>query len=206
MIEVLERSADSVVGLRVSGRITEEDYDRILPELKRVIQEHGEVDILCRFDGFKGVEPGAVWKDLKFYAGHVRDLRRCAILKEQEWQGTLSMLFGPLSGIETRVFEQPEEDAAWEWLFRKAEEDRDWKDEDAGRRHAELYRKRIDQLVEDLRGDAKKVRDSQAKAVFEMAAEILVGLGSSFSQYEKRSRTARPEDSASESAESAGSP
>ena len=42
MFQKLEQSSGSVVGVRISGTLTEEDYQHLVPEFERVIAEHGE--------------------------------------------------------------------------------------------------------------------------------------------------------------------
>jgi|SRR5690606_5450958 len=186
MIELMERSEGSVVGVRISGGVTEEDYDRILPELESRIVEHGEIDLLCRFDGWTGIQPEAVWRDMTFHARHFPNVRRLAVVQDREWQGTLARIFGPLTGMETRVFESTDEEGAWTWLQRRAEADRAWTDEDAGRRHARKHRKRIHELASQLRDDAGKLEDAQAKVLFDSAAEVLAGVERSLGRYESR--------------------
>lgn len=194
MIELLDRSENSVVGVRISGKVTEEDYERILPELEQRIAEHGEIAILCRFDGWSGIEPEAIWRDVRFYSTHFQNVRRFAVVQDRPWQGTMTRVVGPLTGAETRVFEGEEEDDAWKWLFRKAEADRAWTDADAGRRHAGRYRKRVHELVSDLREDAERLLDRQAKAVFETSAEVLAAVEKSLSYYERESGSSSDRD------------
>lgn len=190
MFEVLDRSAGSVIGVRLSGDITEEDYERLLPELKRVIAEHGELNFLCRFDGVRGLEKEAFWKDLKFSARHLSDITNCAVIKDQDWQGALAR-FGGVFGVEIRVFEPAEEDAAWEWLFSAA------RSEGQSRRDARIERRgraahrRLDELARDLRAEAEELDDPPARALFETSADVLTGLRTAFQHFHDRSEPAR---------------
>jgi hypothetical protein len=52
-------------------------------------------------------------------------------------------------------------------------------------RHTQQARERLDDLIEHLRADVKKVEDPQAKALFETAAETLGGLREAFADYEE---------------------
>lgn len=207
MIELLERSEKSVVGVRVSGRVTEGDYERILPELERRIAEHGEIGILCRFDGWSGIEPEAIWRDVRFYSRHFQNVRRFAVVQDRPWQGTMARMMGPLTGAETRVFEIDEEDDAWTWLVRKAEADRAWTDADAGRRHARRHRKRVHELAADLREDAEKLTDRQAKSLFQTSAEVLAAVEKSLSHFEREAESSDAEaEAADRSSREPGSP
>jgi hypothetical protein len=209
MIELLDRSEDGVAGIRISGRVTEADYDRVLPELERRIAEHGEIGLLCRFDEWTGIEPEAIWRDISFFSRHFWNVRRFAIVSDRPWQGTLARVVGPLTGAETRAFAPAEEDDAWGWLLRRAEADRAWTDGDAGRRHARKHRKRVRELVRDLRQDAERLEDLQAKILFETSAEILAAVERSLSHYDRkaepRPREERASDGEDDDASSAGS-
>jgi hypothetical protein len=46
------------------------------------------------------------------------------------------------------------------------------------------------QLIEHLRGDAGKVTEPKAQALFETSAEVLIGLVKAFDDYEKKTEAA----------------
>ena len=52
-------------------------------------------------------------------------------------------------------------------------------------RHTMKIQARLADLAEHLREDVKKVDEPQAKALFETAAEVLLGLRNAFVDYEK---------------------
>jgi hypothetical protein len=52
-------------------------------------------------------------------------------------------------------------------------------------RHTTKVRGRLTDLAKHLREDVRKVDDPQAKALFETAAEVLLGLRHAFEDYEK---------------------
>jgi hypothetical protein len=49
---------------------------------------------------------------------------------------------------------------------------------------------RLQQDVDHLRRDVEKVGDPQAKAMFETAAEVLLGLKKAFADYEQKNEAA----------------
>jgi hypothetical protein len=56
--------------------------------------------------------------------------------------------------------------------------------------HTLKIKARMQQLIEHLRGDAGKVTEPKAQALFETSAEVLTGLVKAFDDYEKKSETA----------------
>jgi hypothetical protein len=186
MIEQLSRSTGSVVGLRVAGTVTTEDYERLVPDLERVIAEHGELNLFCRFDGMEGIEPGAIWEDAQFYAHNVSDLARLAVVKDRDWQGALARI-GSLFGVETRVVDPSEEAEAWAWLLDEAEASTS---EERGRRWTQAVENRLGRLSRDLRADVTRMADPRAQAMAETSAEVLDGLGTAFEHYRRQTEEA----------------
>jgi hypothetical protein len=58
------------------------------------------------------------------------------------------------------------------------------------RRHTMKCRARMTDLAQHLREDVQKVDDPRAKAMFETAAEVLLGLGKAFADFEERTEPA----------------
>ena len=56
--------------------------------------------------------------------------------------------------------------------------------------HTQKIKVQMRQLITHLRGDVKKVTEPQARALFEVSAEVLTGLIKAFDDYEKKSEAA----------------
>ena len=56
--------------------------------------------------------------------------------------------------------------------------------------HVSNIKEEFEELVEHLREDADKVDDVQAKALFEVSAEVIDGLRKAFTDYEKKNESA----------------
>jgi SpoIIAA-like len=88
MIDYLPSLPDRVLGFRVYGRITRDDFRELGPVL-RTAAETGEVRIVEVIGPeFEGLEPAAVLEDLKvgleFLIGHRSALKRLAIVTDTE--------------------------------------------------------------------------------------------------------------------------
>lgn len=53
------------------------------------------------------------------------------------------------------------------------------------KKHSENVRKEVQKLIDYLRKDIKKMDDPKAKALFETSVEVLKGLETAFSHFEK---------------------
>jgi hypothetical protein len=56
--------------------------------------------------------------------------------------------------------------------------------------HTSNIKKEFKKLCEHLREDVEKVNDPQAKALFEVSAEVIDGLQKAFIDYERKNETA----------------
>lgn len=117
MLEISDRSQGRLVGLRVTGRITQDDVGRASAHLEKIIQEGGGgVRLLVEVPELAGIAPAALWDDLRFTLSHRRDFERVAIVADQSWLALWSRIAGGLTPAETRHFPRGELEAAWRWL------------------------------------------------------------------------------------------
>jgi len=56
--------------------------------------------------------------------------------------------------------------------------------------HTKNLKEQFQELIDHLREDVGKVDDAQAKALFEVSAEVLIGLQKAFTDYEKKNEPA----------------
>jgi hypothetical protein len=87
MIEVIESLPANVLGVRNKGRVTVEDYKRVLiPAAKAALRQHDKIRLYDELGNkFEGNEAGAVFEDLKV---GIRKLPRCeqlAIVTDVKW-------------------------------------------------------------------------------------------------------------------------
>lgn len=61
MIEMLDQSSGKVFGMRVSGKLAHQDYERFVPLLGKLIEDHGSVRCLVDLTDLQGIEPRALW-------------------------------------------------------------------------------------------------------------------------------------------------
>lgn len=112
MITKLDRSAGSVIGYAFTGAIGREDYAVLVPEMQKVVDEYGAVQLLCDLTHFTSERPSAWWDDLQF--GH--DFRK-KITKLAVVGGGMEKLIAEVSTVyahEVKYF--PDQDSAWTWL------------------------------------------------------------------------------------------
>ena len=115
MIE--EWSGDGIVALRVSGRLVHEDYESLVPRLEEMIEQHGAIRCLIELTGLEGVTPRAIWDELRFDLKHARDVSRCAVVGDRNWERWATAATRPIfRRAEVRFFERRDLEEALAWI------------------------------------------------------------------------------------------
>jgi len=118
MIRLLEGFPDSVVAAAATGQITRADYDRVLiPRVEAVARDHAK--IRCYYEigpGFSGMEPGAIWEDVKVGVEYWMRWERVAVVTDVAWIAQAVHAFRFLMPGRIRVFPSSEKPAARAWV------------------------------------------------------------------------------------------
>lgn len=62
--------------IHISGRLSRQDHEELVPELERLIRLHGRIRILVQLHHFTGWTFGALWEELNFDSRSVSPRRR----------------------------------------------------------------------------------------------------------------------------------
>ena len=117
MIETLSRGSARVFGMKLSGKVLHKDYERFVPMLEKLIQEHGTIRCLVEMTDLHGVELRALWDEVKFDMRHAWQIERCAVVGDRAWEAWMTRLARPIfAKAEIRFFDQAEREKAWEWI------------------------------------------------------------------------------------------
>jgi hypothetical protein len=116
MIELIPQMPAGTVGIRASGKITDEDYRQVLvPALGEALQR-GNVKLLYVLEKDFSYSAGAAWEDTKLWARHLTGWQKVAVASDADWLEHSIKAFGWLMPGEIRVFELDDIDDAQEWL------------------------------------------------------------------------------------------
>ena len=118
MIVRMEEMPANVVGLSASGKVTAEDYEKVvMPAIENRIEEFGTVRILYHLGPeFEGFTAGAMWDDVKVGLGHLASWERAAIVTDHEWLAGATRLFALALPCPVKVFANDELEAAKRWI------------------------------------------------------------------------------------------
>ena len=118
MFELLPQSTESCIGFKISGKVTAEDYDVLLPKLDEAIAATGKINLLVLMGDFKwrgGLEGAKA--DFQMGTQQYRQVERAAFVGEKRWQEWMIKILGPFTRhtIE-RFFEVDQLEDAWSWI------------------------------------------------------------------------------------------
>lgn len=115
MHEIIPENGN-VVRVRVSGKLTQADYDKLIPSWEQMIARHGSMRMLFVMENFSGWEAGAAWEDFRFGREHGKQVERIAMVGEKKWQEWMSKLASFFVSEEVKYFDHTEIEAAERWI------------------------------------------------------------------------------------------
>ncbi len=118
MIEVLQHVPAGVVGIRVSGRVTADDFHQFKPNLDRMLDSDEIRFIKIVGPDYEGLSPGGLLANVKQSFSTLQRLRafkRTALVTDKKWVArTLPALAWMIPG-EVALFGLDQLDAAKQW-------------------------------------------------------------------------------------------
>jgi hypothetical protein len=118
MVEILPESEGNVLGIRVSGKLTLEDYKEILiPEVNKILKNHDKLRILTLVDEtFRGRELRAIPENLKFGIKNRKRIEKSAVVADSKLIRTLAKVGSYFMRGPVKTFPEKKLDAAWTWI------------------------------------------------------------------------------------------
>lgn len=118
MIDILPDYPDNVLAVSGSGRITADDYRKVLvPEAEQRIARNGSIAVLYYLGPkYKGFSTSAAWSDLLFGLSRWSAFGRIAIVTDVVWIRNSASLFAPFFRGSLRVFGASDLRQASAWI------------------------------------------------------------------------------------------
>jgi SpoIIAA-like len=118
MIEILQGFPETVVALSATGRVTRQDYEKVLiPKVQQALASHDR--IRCYYEvgaAFSGFDGGALWEDFKLGVEHLRRWERVVVVTDVDWIRLAVNFFRFLVPSEVKVFPATQAAEARRWI------------------------------------------------------------------------------------------
>jgi len=115
-VELHQQDSGKIIEVQASGKLTKEDYKHFVPEVDRLVEQHGKVRVLFDMKDFHGWTAGALWEDVKFDLRHFADIERVAIVGEKKWEHGMAVFCKPFTTAKIRYFDREHAQEADEWI------------------------------------------------------------------------------------------
>jgi len=116
MIELLTDLPPHTVGVKMSGKLHDDDYKTFVPKVDAEIAKGGKVNILAQFHDFHGWDAKALWDDIKFSTTHCTGIKKVALVGEKTWEQYMALVCKPFTMAKVKYFDASELEAAKTWL------------------------------------------------------------------------------------------
>lgn len=118
MYRVLDESHEGIVGIKIEGKFTPEDYQGLLPYLKRLREEVCPLNLLFEVQNPEVQRNNGSWSDLAAHLQDISGIHRMAVIGgdnylQLQWQ---SEKVSSVSKNEIKYFSSEQLDEAWSWL------------------------------------------------------------------------------------------
>jgi len=122
MIETIDTGSAKVVGVKLSGKLHDEDYRQFVPAMEALLTTEGKIRLFVEFQDFHGWDMHAAWDDFKFGVKHYSDFERIAMVGDRRWEKWMASFCKPFTRAKVKFFESSQVEAAWQWLREEGQE------------------------------------------------------------------------------------
>ena len=121
MLKIIEGLPQNVLGVEASGKVSHEDYQKVLIPAAEAKMAHGTCSMLY-YAGpqFEGFELQALWKDGAFGTKYWDHFKRIAVVTDSEGLQEAVTMFCPFFAGEMQVFDVEDLGKAKAWIAGKA--------------------------------------------------------------------------------------
>lgn len=117
MTNFIDTESRNVIGIRLNGKLTDQEFDAIAALLEKRMQEYPKINIYAELESFGGMSPSTLLKDLRFGFDNLDRFGKEAIVTDKAWVQKLAPMAGNLfEDIEVKTFSFDEKDAARKWV------------------------------------------------------------------------------------------
>lgn len=121
MIEQLKDFPDNVLAVVCRGRVTKDDYEKVLvPAVVEALKRHDKLRLYYETAGdFGGIDPGAMWEDFMVGMEHFTRWERIALVSDVDWIKHTMRFFSFLMPAQMKLFSTAEAAEARAWIVGK---------------------------------------------------------------------------------------
>lgn len=113
MITMIPFDADNVVGIRIDGKISTEEFEDAKQTIEDKFGRHEKIRLYAEILSFGGISLEALLKDIKFSLGHWTRFEKEVIVTDKSWLHKVGFAANKVfPGMEVKIYPVEQKDAA----------------------------------------------------------------------------------------------
>lgn len=116
MIDYKTEPTSPVIEIHISGHVTNAELEARLKAVRDDVEAHGKTRILEFIEHFTGIEPAALWTDVKLGMPLANKVTHVAIVADQAWVRAFVHLGGLFTRAQIKIFEPGQAAEARGWI------------------------------------------------------------------------------------------
>ncbi len=119
MIHILETTKENLIAVKLEGKISKSDVEKIHALIHKILQSDNKVDFYFEMHNFQGYDLQGLWADIKVDTSHISDYGKMAFVGEKNWQEWAVKATDLFTGSEVKYFDLENKEEAKKWVNRK---------------------------------------------------------------------------------------
>lgn len=115
MISYVSESGSPLVEITVEGKVTDAELREAMERMRADLGQ-GKTRVLERIMHFTGIEPAALWTDVRLGVPLAQKITKAAVVADEAWIRGLTDIGGVLTQAEVRTFRPDQLDEARTWV------------------------------------------------------------------------------------------
>jgi len=120
MIDQLSEAADSVVSVKVSGKLRHEDFVKLRAWIDAAVARRHKCGLLVVFADFHGWDAQSLWDDIQFHTTGCKGVERIAYVGNKTWEQAAVVVSKPVTKSSVRYFDASALETARAWVVADA--------------------------------------------------------------------------------------
>ncbi|MGC1301968.1 MAG: STAS/SEC14 domain-containing protein [Caulobacteraceae bacterium] len=117
MIHYSTQPGSPVVEIKVEGHVANLELEESIRQLRIDIEQNHKTRLIEIIEHFTGIEPAAIWTDLKLGLPLAQKVTRVAVVADQAWIRMMTEFGQFFTRAEVKSFEPAEIDQARAWII-----------------------------------------------------------------------------------------
>ena len=118
MINILDETTDSLVCIKISGKLTDVEYKAFIPRVESTIKEFGKIKFYIDIIDLDGWEWRVAWDDFAFGIRHWSKFTKIAIVGQRRWERLAVWITNRINNADVRFYDGNETTEALNWVQR----------------------------------------------------------------------------------------